>query len=210
MQGRGCRSACRPWPTRWGHALPCWHRCCGAWRRMSLPPNDCTVTTRRCRCWRRARPTPGDAGVYVRDDRPFAGPDPPAAMFYYSRDRGGDHPARHLAGYAGILQADAYGGYNKLSQADRQPGPIVEATCWAHARRPFFVLADLAANARRKAQGKPASVISPLALEAVRRIDAIFAIEREIKGHSAAERLAVRQARIVPRIAELEAWMRAE
>src|SRR5215216_1332960 len=73
------------------------------------------------RCW-----------VYVRDDRPFGGPDPPAAMFYYSRDRGGDHPARHLAGYAGILQADAYGGYNKLYEADRKPGPIVEAACWVH------------------------------------------------------------------------------
>src|SRR5215212_4464355 len=152
----------------------------------------------------------GRLWTYVRDDRPFAGPDPPAAMFYYSRDRGGEHPTRHLAGYAGILQADAYGGYNKLYQADRKPGPIVEATCWAHARRPFFVLADLAANARRKAQGKPASVISPLALEAVRRIDAIFAIEREINGRSAAERMAVRQARIAPLIAELEAWMRAE
>src|ERR687886_1442801 len=116
----------------------------------------------------------GRLWTYVRDDRPFAGPDPPAAMFYYSRDRSGEHPARHLAGYAGILQA------------------------------------DLAANARRKAQGKPASVISPLALEAVRRIDAIFAIEREINGRSAAERLAVRQARIAPLIAELEAWMRAE
>src|SRR4051794_23634892 len=152
----------------------------------------------------------GRLWTYVRDDRPFAGPDPPAAMFYYSRDRSGEHPARHLAGYAGILQADAYGGYNKLYEADRKPGPIIEATCWAHARRPFFVLADLAANARRKAQGKPASVISPLALEAVRRIDAIFAIEREINGHSAAERLAVRQARIAPLVAELEAWMRAE
>ena len=152
----------------------------------------------------------GRLWTYVRDDRPFAGPDPPAAMFYYSRDRSGEHPARHLAGYAGILQADAYGGYNKLYEADRKPGPLLEATCWAHARRPFFVLADLAANARRKAQGKPASVISPLALEAVRRIDAIFAIEREINGHSAAERLAVRQARIAPLIAELEAWMRAE
>jgi transposase len=151
------------------------------------------------RCW-----------VYVRDDRPFAGPDPPAAMFYYSRDRSGEHPARHLSGYSGILQADAYSGYNKLYEADRQPGPIIEATCWAHARRPFFVLADLAANARRKAQGKSAGVISPLALEAVRRIDAIFAIECEINGHSAAERLAVRRARIAPLIAELEAWMRAE
>jgi transposase len=164
----------------------------------------------------------GRLWTYVRDDRPFAGPDPPAAMFYYSRDRSGEHPARHLAGYAGILQADAGacpraahsadpgGGYNKLYEADRKPGPILEATCWAHARRPFFVLADLAANARRKAQGKLASVISPLALEAVRRIDAIFAIEREINGHAAAERLAVRRARIAPLITELEAWMRAE
>src|SRR4051794_15661935 len=90
----------------------------------------------------------------------------------------------------------AYGGYNKLYEADRQPGPIIEATCWA--------------NARRKAHGKPASVISPLALETVRRIDAIFAIEREINGHSAAERLAVSRARIAPLIAELEAWMRVE
>src|SRR4051795_10699126 len=152
----------------------------------------------------------GRVWTYVRDDRPFAGPDPPATMFYYSRDRGGDHPARHLSDYAGILQADAYGGYNKLYQADRKPGSIVEAACWVHARRPFFVLADLAAHARRKAQGKPASAISPLALEAVRRIDAIFAIEREINGRSAAERLAHRQTRIALLIAELEAWMRAE
>src|SRR3954452_17293399 len=152
----------------------------------------------------------GRLWTYVRDDRPFAGPDPPAAMFYYSRDRGGEHPARHLSGYAGILQADAYGGYNKLSQVDRQPGPIVEATCWAHARRPFFILADLAANARRKAHGKPASVISPLALEAVRRIDAIFDIEREINGQSAERRREVRQALSVPLVADLEHWLREE
>src|SRR5207302_4833450 len=79
------------------------------------------------RCW-----------VYVRDDRPFGGRDPPAAMFYYSRDRGGEHPARHLAGYAGILQADAYGGYTKLYEAARKPEPLVEAACWVHARRPFL------------------------------------------------------------------------
>src|SRR4051794_6142706 len=130
-------------------------------------------------------------------------------MFYYSRDRGGEHPARHLASYSGILQADAYGGYNKLYQADRKPGSIVEAACWAHARRPFFVLADLAANARRKAQGKPASVISPLALEAVRRIDALFEIERAINGQSAERRKAVRQELSGPLVADLEAWMRA-
>src|SRR4051795_5641618 len=131
-------------------------------------------------------------------------------MFYYSRDRSGEHPARHLAGYAGILQAHAYGGYNKRYRADRQPGPIVEATCWAHARRPFFVLADLAANARRKAQGKPASVISPLALEAVRRIDALFEIERAINGHSVERRRAVRQELSAPLVADLAGWLRQE
>ena len=134
------------------------------------------------RCW-----------VYVRDDRPFAGPAPPAAMFYYSRDRGGKHPHAHLAGYTGIFQADAYAGYNKLYEADRKPGPLVEAACWVHARRPFFIMADVTANARRQAQGNTTSVISPLALEAVRRIDALFDIERAINGHSTEQRRAVRQ-----------------
>ena len=83
----------------------------------------------------------GRLWTYVRDDRPFGGRDPPAAMFYYSRDRRGEHPQAHLALYAGILQADAFSGYNKLYEADRKPGPIVEAGCWAHARRPFFALA---------------------------------------------------------------------
>ena len=75
-------------------------------------------------------------------------------MFYYSRDRRGEHPQAHLAGYAGILQADAYDGYNKLYLADRKPGPIREAACWVHARRPFFAMADIEENARRKAAGK--------------------------------------------------------
>jgi transposase len=69
--------------------------------------------------------------VYVRDDRPFAGPAPPAAVFYYSRDRGGEHPQGHLATYTGILQADAYGGYGKLYAVGRSPGVILEAGCWA-------------------------------------------------------------------------------
>jgi len=131
-------------------------------------------------------------------------------MFYYSRDRGGEHPSRHLAGYAGILQADAYGGYNKLYQATRQPEPITEAACWVHARRPFFVLADVEANARRKAQGRSASVLSPLAVEAVRRIDALFDIERTINGHSADRRRQVRQESSAPLVADLERWLREE
>jgi transposase len=151
------------------------------------------------RCW-----------IYVRDDRPFGGRAPPAAMFYYSRDRGGEHVESHLARWSGLLQADAYSGYNKLYAADRMPGPILEAACWAHARRPFFALADIEASARRKAEGKIPAPISPLAVEAVRRIDALFQIERSINGRTAEERRAVRQELSAPVIAGLEAWMRAE
>ncbi len=97
------------------------------------------------RCW-----------VYVRDDRPFGGTAPPAAMFYYSRDRKGEHPQRHLARYAGLFQADAFDGYRQLYLPDRSPGPILEAGCWVHARRPFFAMADLEENARRQAAGKKA------------------------------------------------------
>ena len=150
----------------------------------------------------------GRSWVYVRDDRPFGGKDPPAALFYYTRDRRGEHPQAHLAAYAGILQADAYGGYGKLYEGGRNPGPILEAACWAHARRNFFVLADLAENARRKAHGKTSGVISPLALEAVRRIDALFEIERTINGQSAESRKAVRQEHSAPLVADLEVWMR--
>jgi transposase len=151
------------------------------------------------RCW-----------VYVRDDRPFGGPDPPAAMFYYSRDRAGEHAQAHLADYTGIFQADAFGGYNKLYEADRKPGALVEAACWVHARRPFFIMADVSANARRKAHGKTTSVISPLALEAVRRIDALFEIERSINGQSAERRRAVRQELSAPLLADLESWLREQ
>jgi transposase len=149
------------------------------------------------RCW-----------VYARDDRPFAGRAPPAAMFYYSRDRGGAHVEAHLASWSGLLQADAYAGYNRLYEAGRKPGAILEAACWAHARRPFFALADIEASARRKAEGKAPAPISPLALETVRRIDALFEIERAINGHTAEQRQAVRQELSAPLVAALEAWMR--
>jgi len=148
--------------------------------------------------------------VYVRDDRPFGGRAPPAAVFYYSRDRGGTHPQAHLADYAGILQADAFGGYGKLYEAGRQPGPITEAACWSHARRKFFVLADLDTSARRKAQGKTPAFVSPLAFEAMRRIDALFAIEHDINGHSAQDRLVCRQKVSLPLVNELHGWMRQE
>jgi transposase len=128
-------------------------------------------------------------------------------MFYYSRDRAGEHPQTHLADYAGIFQADAFGGYNKLYEAGRKPAPIVEAACWVHARRPFFIMADLVANARRAAQGRTPGMISPLALEAVRRIDALFEIERSINGQSAEKRKAVRQELSAPLVADLQTYM---
>jgi hypothetical protein len=143
----------------------------------------------------------------VRDDRPFGGDAPPAALYYASRDRRHEHPVRHLCGFTGILQADAYGGYNQLYDPARAAGPITAALCWAHARRQFFELADIAANARR---GRQAAAISPIALEAVKRIDGLFDIERGINGNSAEERLRVRREQSAPLLVALEAWLREQ
>jgi len=138
----------------------------------------------------------GRLWTYVRDDRPFGGQAAPAAAYFYSPDRGGAHPEAHLASYAGLMQADAYAGFNRLYEASRKPGPIVEAVCWAHARRKLFDLARL-----NKA---------PIAIEAVRRIDVLFAIEREINGKPPEERRRVRQQRSRPRVEELETWLRQQ
>jgi transposase len=138
----------------------------------------------------------GRLWTYVRDDRPFGGRDPPAALFFYSPDRTARHPEQHLATYAGLMQADAYAGFNRLYGAARKPGPITEAACWAHARRQFFDLARLDK--------------APIAIEAVARIDPLFAIEREINGLPTQERQRVRNERSRPLIMELETWLRAQ
>ncbi len=148
------------------------------------------------RCW-----------VYVADDKPFGGKRPPAAMFYYSRDRSGEHPQAHLAQWSGIFQADAFSGYGKLYAPDRSPGQILQAGCWSHARRPFFIFADLEEAARRKAASKKPIAMSPIALEVVRRMDALFEIERGINGQSPAQRRAVRQALAKPLVEELHAYL---
>ena len=155
----------------------------------------------------RGKTATGRAWVYVRDDAPFGGADPPAALFHYSRDRSGDHPVEHLRSYTGILQADAYAGYNRLYAAGRSPGPVTEAACWSHSRRKFFELADIAASKRR---GKNAPPISPVALEAVKRIDLLFDIERGINGKPTEQRLAARQRLSAPVLADLKGWMQAE
>jgi transposase len=148
----------------------------------------------------------GRLWTYVRDDRPFGGRAPPAAIYHYSRDRRGEHPVEHLRAWtSGVLQADAYAGYNDLFRANRQPVPLRRALCWAHARRKFFELADAAAQIKKRRKTTP--VIAPLAVEAVRRIDAIFALERTIFGHDAQQRQAARQEHVAPLVADLHAWM---
>ncbi len=141
--------------------------------------------------------------TYVRNDRPFDGGAPPAALFYFSCDREMTHPNKHLANWRGILQSDAYSGYNDLYRPDRGPGPVTSALCWSHARRKFFELADIAGNVRK---GKPAHDISPIALKAVQRIDAIFDIERDINGLSADARHTARQTLSRPLVEALHVW----
>jgi hypothetical protein len=155
----------------------------------------------------KGRTATGRIWTYVRDDRPFGGPSPPAALYYASPDRTAEQPEAHLKDWAGILQADAYSGYGRLYAAGRSPGPLTQALCWVHSKRKFFELADIAKNARR---GKSAASISPMALEAVKRIDALFAIERETHGLPAADRLAIRLERSMPLLADFEGWMRTE
>jgi transposase len=153
------------------------------------------VKTRTGRIW-----------TYVRDDRPFAGKAPPAAVFFYSPDRTSIHPEQHLAGYCGILQADAYAGFKALYAADRKPGPITEAGCWAHARRKLFELADVASKARNPKQ----VAISPIAFEAVCKFDAIFILERSINGLPPEARVAARRKEIAPLVYDLIEWMKRE
>lgn len=128
---------------------------------------------------------------YVRDDRPAGDPSPPAVWFAYSPNRRGEHPQGHLQSFTGILQADAFAGYEAL-YAD---GKILEAACWAHARRKFFEL--------HKAQG------SPIAAEALKRIGALYVIEAEVRGQLPEQRRSVRAARAGPILAEFQTWLMA-
>ena len=138
----------------------------------------------------------GRLWVHVRDDRPFGGMAAPAAVYYYSPNREAEHPERHLADYSGIMQADAYSGFNSLYLPNRQPGAIVEAGCWAHSRRKYFELARL-----RK---------MPIAIEAISRIDELFAIERDINGLLPEQRLAVRRERSQKIVDDFEKWLLEE
>jgi transposase len=139
----------------------------------------------------RGKTRTGRLWVYVRDDRPAASSDPPAAWYRYSPDRKGEHPRVHLGHFGGILQADAYGGWNGLYDSGR----VIEAACWAHARRPWWELYD----EHRDEQG--------LAAQALRRIQALYAIEADIRGQPPDLRRQHRQARAGPLLAEFHAWL---
>jgi transposase len=130
----------------------------------------------------------GRLWTYVRDDRPAADRAAPAVWFAYSPDRKGEHPERHLREFRGTLQADAYAGFNQLYENGR----IQEAACWAHVRRKFYDLQQAHA--------------SPVATEALQRIGALYAIEKEIRGRPPEERREVRQARSRPLLASLRQW----
>ena len=134
----------------------------------------------------------GRLWVYVRDDRPGAGQAPPSVWFQYSADRKGEHPARHLKDWRGILQADAFAGYNQLYE----DGRIVEAACWSHARRKLWDIHER----QHKLPGT-------LAHQGLERIAKIFKIEAEIRGKSVLRRRRVRQLQTRPVLDDLKAWM---
>jgi transposase len=136
----------------------------------------------------RGKTKTGRLWCYARDDRPFAGNAAPAVLYRYSADRKSEHPRRHLVQFHGILQADGYAGYAGLYERD-----VTEAACWAHARRKFFD-----AHAATK---------SPLALEALQRIAALYEIEAAIRGQPADARLAARTARSAPLFTALRVWL---
>lgn len=130
----------------------------------------------------------GRLWIYVRDDRPAASSDAPAVFFRYSPDRKGERPRTHLANFTGVLQADAYAGFDRL-YGER----IKEAACWAHVRRKFYDI--------------HVSLASPIALEALERIGRLYKIEEEIRGRPPDERQAVRQARAGPELESLHQWL---
>ena len=140
----------------------------------------------------RGRTKTGRLWVYTRDDRPWSGPDPPAAVYFYSPDRKADRPASHLEKFRGILQVDGYVGFERLTAN----GNIVLAACWAHARRKFYDLHEATA--------------SPIAAEALRRIAELYAIEKTIRGRAAGERRAIRKAKSRPLIEAMKSWLEME
>src|SRR5262245_12856849 len=163
---------------------------------MCSRPSASMPTRPPCRCRPRGSAARAAYGPMCATTSPSAAPIRRRQHSSTRQTAAASIPHAHLAGYAGLMQADAYYGLNRLYAASRQPGPIVEASCWAHARRKFFDLARI-----NKA---------PIAIDAVARIDALFAIEREINRAAADERKRMRQERSRPLVAALEFWLREQ
>jgi transposase len=140
----------------------------------------------------RGRTKMGRLWVYARDDRPWSGPDPPAAVYFYSPDRKAERPASHLKGFRDVLQVDGYAGFERLTAG----GVIVLAACWAHTRRKFYDL--------HEATG------SPIAAEALRRIGELYAIEKSIRECSSEERRTVRNTQSRPLVEAMKPWLEME
>ena len=130
----------------------------------------------------------GRLWTYVRDERPFAGSRPPAALFFYSPDRKGERPRAHLKGFRGVIHADGYSGFNELFAG----GLIVEAACWAHVRRKFFDV--------------HAATGSAIAKEALDRIGQLYRVEETINGAAPDHRRGERQQQSKPIAEALAAW----
>ena len=130
----------------------------------------------------------GRLWTYVRDERPFAGSCPPAALFFYSPDRKGEHPRSHLKDFRGVIHADGYAGFNELFVGNR----IAEAACWAHVRRKFFDV--------------HAAIGSPIAKEALDRIGQLYRVEETITGLPPDHRRRERQQLSKPIAEALAAW----
>jgi transposase len=142
----------------------------------------------------RGKTKKGYLWAVARDDRPWNGPEPPGVVYLYAPGRGGEHAARALEGFKGVLQVDGYGGYNALADAKRRDDPLMLAFCWAHWRREFF---DLAKGGN-----------APIADEALKRIAALYEIEARIRGQSADARCVARQREAAPLVEDLFGWLK--
>jgi transposase len=140
----------------------------------------------------RGRTKTGRLWVYARDQRAWGGPAPPAAIYYYEPDRRAERPASHLERFKGILHVDGYAGFERLTGR----GDVILAACWAHTRRKFYEIAE--------------ADKAPIAIEAVRRIAEIYAVETQMRGQSPAHRLVWRRAVSRPLVDELRRWLEAQ
>ncbi|WP_288037141.1 IS66 family transposase [Acidiphilium sp.] len=161
---------------------------------ISAPALSCMPMTPPCRCSRPATRT-GRLWVVLRDERPWGSDVPPAALYHYSPDRKAIHAQALLGPCRGFLRADGYTGFDRLYRPATPGGepPLIEVACWSHARRGFYDVHHATA--------------SPIALEALQRIAALFAIESSLRGRPPDQRAAARAEHAHPLLAQLKTFL---